>query len=370
MSPHPLKVIHIASGDRWAGAEVQLFTLLSELRKMPDIEPRAILLNDGELALRLQQQGIAVDILDENQLSSPAIFIRLVKLLRQHRPDLLHTHRQKENILSCIANAISVRARSVRTVHGANEHPPQRLHQRLIHALDIWTGNHLQQCIIAVSQDLAQKLTNTFISKNLVVIENGVDIDAVRASVQAIAFRENESTAIHIGIVGRLDSVKRIDIFLDMAKLLIDEASHQSWRFHIFGEGALLTELKQQSQRLGIDAQVTFHGHRSDIASCIAALDALVMCSDHEGLPMTALESMAVGTPIVAHAVGGLCPLLKGDCGGATVSIHTPQGYATAVKNIIASNKEALATKGLQRIRENYSSQTNALRVTEIYKTL
>lgn len=370
MSSHPLKVMHIASGDRWAGAEVQLFTLLTELHKMPDIEPRAILLNHGELAQRLQQQGVAVDIVDENTLSSPAIFMRLIKLLRQHRPDIVHTHRQKENILSCIANAISIRARAVRTVHGANEHPPQRLPQRLIHALDIWTGNHLQQRIIAVSQDLAQKLKHTFAAKNIVVIENGVDIDAVRASVRAAEFREKEPTTIHIGIVGRLDPVKRIDIFLDMVKLLADESTHQRWHFHIFGEGALLAELQQQSQQLGINALVTFHGHRTDIASCIAALDLLVMCSDHEGLPMTALESMTVGTPLVAHAVGELCLLLKDNCGGLSVTTHTAAGYANAVKNILAANKETLAAKGLDRIRENYSSQKNARRMTEMYRML
>ncbi|HET8710885.1 MAG TPA: glycosyltransferase, partial [Spongiibacteraceae bacterium] len=360
MSRCPLKVMHLASGDRWAGAEVQLFTLLSELQKMPDIEPRAILLNEGELAKRLRERGVPVDILDESTLSSPTIFLRLIKLLRKHHPDMLHTHRLKENILGGLANALSIRVRSVRTVHGANENPPKRLHHRLIHALDLWTGNHLQQRIIAVSDDLAQKLRNNFSSEKIIVIENGVDIEAVRASVHPVEFRETEPSATHIGIVGRLDPVKRIDIFLDMAKLLIDEQPQRSWRFHVFGEGRLLTDLAQQAQRLSIDNVLTFHGHRSDIASCIAALDTLVMCSDHEGLPMTVLEALAIGTPMIAHAVGGLVDVLGGDAGGMLVSDHTGAGYASALIKLYALERLVIRDNGYQRVQEHYSAERNA----------
>lgn len=367
MSSHTLKVIHLASGDRWAGAEVQLFTLLSQLHKMPAVEVRAILLNDGELAERLRSKGIPIDILDEGKLASPTIFIQLIKLLRKHNPDVLHTHRQKENIFGSIANALSVRARSVRTVHGANENPPKTLPHKLVQALDRWTGNHLQQKIIAVSDDLAQKLKNNFVPERIVIIENGVDIDAVRASVKPVDFREREPDAIHIGIVGRLDPVKRIDIFLNMAKLLIDEQPQRPWRFHIFGEGKLLADLTQQSERLGIDNAVTFHGHRTDIASCIAALDALIMCSDHEGLPMTALEAMALGTLMAAHAVGGLNKLLHNNAGGVLVSNHTPIQYGTELKQLLQQNRDEIQTRGMQRLQERYSAHTNATLISQLY---
>lgn len=334
---------------------------------MPDVEARAILLNDGELAARLRQENIPVDVLDESKLSSSAIFFGLTRLLRKQQPNVLHTHRQKENILGAIANAFSVRAKSVRTIHGANENPPKRVAQRIVHALDNWTGNHLQHKIIAVSKELAEKLEQFFSRDRIVVIENGVDVEAVRASVKPVEFRENEPNAIHIGIVGRLDAVKRIDIFLEMAKLLIDEQPELSWRFHIFGEGKLESILKEQSQQLNIDNSVIFHGHRTDIASCIAALDALVMCSDHEGLPMTALEAMALGTPIVVHAVGGLNKLLQNNSGGVLVVNHTPIGYATELKQLLQQNREQIRTQGMQRLREHYTADANADLISQLY---
>jgi L-malate glycosyltransferase len=67
--------------------------------------------------------------------------------------------------------------------------------------------------------------------------------------------------------------------------------------------------------------------------SCIASLDAIIMCSDHEGTPMTALEALALGTPLIAHDVGGLREILKDSDG--RVKNHQPQEYAKFVTRII-----------------------------------
>lgn len=362
--------MHLASGDRWAGAEVQLFTLLSQLRQRDDVEPRAVLLNDGILAQRLRDIGVPVDIVDESTLGSAQIVRRLMALLSAHRPDILHTHRQKENILGSIANAFTARARSVRTVHGADENPPRNLPQQLIRWLDRWTGRHLQQRIIAVSADLARKLERRFPERHIAVIENGIDVEAVRAAVTPVDFRERAPDAIHIGLVGRLDPVKRIDLFLSMAERLLAEESARPWQFHIFGEGALEAQLKQSAATMGIDHAVVFHGHRRDIAACLAALDAVVMCSDHEGLPMTALEAVAVGTPVVAHAVGGLVPLLADDAGGILVEDHSAAGYADTIRGLLRSDQRARMQRGMTRLEERYSAAANAEQMVALYRAM
>ena len=363
-----IDVLHLASGDRWAGAEVQLFTLLSQLRQNDGVQPRAVLLNEGELAQRLRAIDVPVDVLDESRLSSGAIARELIALLRKYPPHILHTHRQKENILGSIANAVSVRARSVRTVHGAEENPPRTLPQKLIRALDRWTGRYLQQHAIAVSNDLAEKLRAHFDQKQLVVIENGIDIVRTRKAVAPAEFRKLAPDSFHIGLIGRLDHVKRIDLFLAMAKELLEQPTDKAWQFHVFGEGALEGSLKQIASTLNINHAVTFHGHRRDIAGCLAALDVIVMCSDHEGLPMTALEAIALGTPVIAHNVGGLSPLLAGEAGGILVDDHSPTGYAEAVRQLLQNNNVELKEKGMTRLREHYSAESNAVKVVDLYR--
>uniref|UniRef100_UPI00257E0BBD hypothetical protein n=1 Tax=Reinekea sp. TaxID=1970455 RepID=UPI00257E0BBD len=82
-----LRVLHILSGDLWAGAEAQAHTLLKNLRPLCDVS--AILLNEGELAKRLRADDIDVTILDEARLSSRKIFTSLRVHIRQLKPDVV-----------------------------------------------------------------------------------------------------------------------------------------------------------------------------------------------------------------------------------------------------------------------------------------
>jgi glycosyltransferase involved in cell wall biosynthesis len=367
------RVLHIASGDLWAGAEVQLHTLLSRLHERDDTVVYAALMNKGELAKRLRTLGIAVTVLDESRLNSWQILKGLRALMKTLQPDVIHTHRIKENILGALANLTTTRATCVRTVHGASEHPPRglsQLHKQILASLDTFTGRHLQQRIIAVSQGLQAPLAQTFGRDKVVVIENGIDIAAVQAAIEPVDFREQAPAACHIGIVGRLQAVKRIDIFLDMAARLIQTHPEKNWRFHVIGDGPLRTQLQQQASSLDIAGRVTFHGHRRDSVACVAGLDALVMCSDHEGMPMTLLEAVTAGTPVLAHAVGGMVQVLENHQGGLLVSEHNPQAYAAGLLELLALPKEELRAAGQAHVRAEYAAEVNADKVSRLYREI
>ena len=359
-----MKVLHVISGDLWAGAEAQACTLLASLQKEPGVEVAAALLNEGELARRLRSHGIPVSLFSERQTGPVRIVCGLRKLIREWQPDVVHTHRFKENILGCVANLLSRNVPSVRTVHGACEHAAGGIGKRTLRYLDVFCGRHLQQRIIAVSLDLAEKLAHDFPVDKIAVIENGVDVEAVRAQLTPVAFRTNEPTATHVGIVGRLVPVKRVDLFLDVARTLVARDPARQWRFHVFGDGPLRASLVA---RANAQDRVTFHGHRDDSIACIAGLDVLVMCSDHEGLPMTLLEALAVGTRLVAHGVGGIPAVIgsRHDC--AIVDQHDAEGYATAILKLLAS-----AGGVRQPLSEGavFTARNNAQRIGHLYREL
>ena len=119
--------MQIASGDLWAGAEVQLYTLANTLQKLPDVSVTVILLNQGTLADKLIETGIEVYILDESSLNDFQILRRLVHIIKEQHPDVIHTHRGKENILGSIASFLAGSVPSIRTAHGAPEHRPSAL---------------------------------------------------------------------------------------------------------------------------------------------------------------------------------------------------------------------------------------------------
>ena len=368
-----MRVLHVISGDLWAGAEAQACTLLTSLRGLEGVEVAAAVMNEGELSERLRRGGVAVTVLPERELGAATIAYRLRALMLGWRPDLVHTHRLKENILGSMVNATSIRVPSLRTVHGAREHSARgvlKVHKRALLALERFCGRHLQRRIVAVSRDLAAQLTAEYDAASIVVIENGIDIEATRSLVRPVEFRQARPTDTHVGLVGRLVPVKRPDLFLHMASSLRRANPERQWRFHLFGDGPLRASLSEQARALGLADITEFHGHRADVISCMAALDLLVMCSDHEGLPMALLEALAVGTPVVVHAVGGIPEVINGYEGGRTVQSHTAEGYAQAAMDLLRSQTVGVGPDLSAHIAEHYSAGHNARRVYELYRTL
>lgn len=364
-----LRVLHIASGDLWAGAEAQACTLISHLAQMPDVETAVVLMNDGMLADKLRRVGVTLYVSDERKVSSVRIFSELRRILNAWQPDVIHTHREKENILGSLANRFCRNVPSVRTVHGGEEHSAgegwRGVRHRAVSGVDRWCGRALQQRIIAVTNELGTRLSHEFPIGKIEVIENGVDFEAVRATRRAAEFRSAAPECAHIGIVGRLVAVKRVDLFIEMAARLLREQPGYSWRFHVFGEGPKRPELESASAAAGIAASIQFHGHRADIETCIAGLDALVICSDHEGMPMTALEAAALEIPTVAHAVGGLTDIVPEEL---LVHRHDAQGYSEGVVRVLREDGSAIARRHAREVLPRFSATRNAARIATLYR--
>ena len=122
----PLTVLHIVSGDLWAGAEVMVFTLLSKLRENSNITLIAISLNEGVLTDKLRTLGIEVFVIQEASYSILAIVAKANKLLKKRKIDIIHSHRYKENIISLILGKLIGVKYYVTTIHGLSEAPSNK----------------------------------------------------------------------------------------------------------------------------------------------------------------------------------------------------------------------------------------------------
>ena len=371
-----ISVLHVASGDLWAGAEVQLFTLAKELEKSADVSVSVILLQHGTLECKLKDNGINVHVIDETIFSAPQILKRLARKVKELNPDIVHTHRSKENILGSIAAFVTDRKSSLRTTHGAVENPPRNLfHLRkiLIYLIDRFCGLFLQKRIIAVSHDLATILARYYPRSKISVIENGIDFEELLRQTQpASTPMATNHNIYHVCFAGRLVRIKRVDLIIRTARLIIDNHPDLQIIFHIFGDGPLLEELKILSESLKTDRIVVFEGHHSIIADKLLNMDTLLITSDHEGLPMIALEAMALGVPIISHSTGGITKLLEnGNC-GLLVNEQEPLAYAAALNQLASSphKRAILSARALERLKENYSSTRNAQKYITIYKEL
>lgn len=334
------KIMHIASGDLWAGAEVQLYNLASELDKRDDIVLRVILLNHGVLETRLQQRHVNVQVVDETRLGSVAIAKSLIKAMQDFRPDVVHTHRQKENILGAIAARLSGVGTCVRTVHGQPEFnfKPWQFHKHAYRLLDHLCGRWLQDRIIAVSLPLSQYLACEFPADRIVTIENGINIDEVisNSQIPLTAPLPGKADSTKVCIVCRLTPVKRLDTFLEIAKQVLASASND-FDFYIFGDGPLEATISENIRKNGLEGSVHMMGFQSNIPAYMNLMDILLITSDHEGLPMNLLEAMALRLPVISNCVGGIPHALdNGQCGRLITNQNIAE-YSQAIDELITN---------------------------------
>ena len=352
-----MKVMQLASGDLWAGAEVQLFYLARALQAHPGVELRVVLLNPGQLEQRLRDEGVAVTVFDENRLSAPDIARALYREMRRWRPDLLHTHRSKENILGALVAGLC-RVPSLRTVHGDSEIPRDRWKPRLVAGLNRWTGRWMQRKLIAVSPELAAKLSRDFPAGHIRVIENSIDAAELEDRARAPLSEPLEPERVHVALIGRMVPVKRVDRFIEVARRLFQRAPQARIHFHHLGDGPLQDAMRQKIREAGLDQRhITLHGFTENTAPWIRRMDLLLFLSDHEGLPMTLLEAMALGTAVVyRRQLPTLHQLLCDGACGYPVDEDDDECFAETLLTLSADLRsvERTAQRARQRLLADY----------------
>jgi glycosyltransferase involved in cell wall biosynthesis len=373
-STEAISVCHIISGDLWAGAEVQVASLLRVLRRQEGIRLSAIVLNEGRLARELHDSDIEVMVAPEEGNSLRQILRAVAPWVRAHRVQVLHSHRYKENLLAHLLAWQCGIPVTVRTQHGMPEpfHGIKAGRQALTGMLDRWTGRHLAKAVISVSAEMTPKLRRRF-GNPVVEIHNGIDTACVRSELtkgeakQRLGFADGMPL---IGIVGRIEAIKRVDLFLKMARLLIDFLPGA--RFVVAGDGSLRQPMTKLAHEMGLSERVFFAGHRNDISDLLRALDVLVICSEHEGMPMVLLEAMWLGVPVVARAVGGMVEVLGEDVNGLSVRSANPEDLAAACVQLVQDDTlcERLRQSAARTVAERYSVEGTAKSVLSLYRRL
>ena len=364
------------SADLWAGAEVQVATVASYLVERSDVNLTAVLLNEGPLARELRRLGVSVTIVDETRNNAVRILTRLTRFLRANEFEVVHTHRYKDNVLGAIAAKLAGVPHVIRTVHGLNE--PTRGWARAkawaYEALDKATLRCLADRIIAVSKRMAETLKDSGHRPTAVIqIHNGVDLRKVRATRAREEVRRElgiGSRTLLVGAVGRLSRVKGHAYFLRAAKLILQK--EHGARFLIVGDGPLRDELVASATHLGVDRACLFLGPRTDIYDLVGAMDIFVLPSLDEGIPMALLEAMALRTPVVAAAVGGVPELITHRATGLLVTPRDERALADACLELALNPNwaQTLGARARRVVEDEFSHERNGHALMEVYRSV
>lgn len=372
-----MRICHLASGDLWAGAEVQIAALLAALRRFQDIQVTAVLLNEGRLMDELHSTGIPVTLLPESRMSTLKIFTALKSHFRQARPDIIHSHRYKEHILSAFAAKLSHNPIVIQTYHGLEEN------LRGVAALKMtgytWlstiVGNLLARGVIGVSEDIAAKLRRRLPFTSVHCIRNGLDLERVVSTVEGSQMRQELGIPVDafvVGSVGRLVSIKGIEYLIRAFSLLARGDESECSRLIIVGDGPLRLSLEQLAAEQGVAGQVAFLGERRDAYRVMRAFDVFALPSLHEGVPMVLLEAMAIGVPIVASGVGGIPEVVTDGKEAFLIPAQDPQAIAKAIGRIQASTelRTRMVEAARHRVQAQFSIRNTAGLVRDMYREL
>ncbi len=301
---------------------------------------------------------------------------KVYRLIRRFRPHIVHTHTAKAGFIGRIAARLAGVPVIVHTYHGHVLHGYYSpVKSWLLRRMERMLAR-LSDRLIAVSEQVKNDLVRYGVAPaaKIAVVPLGFELTPFLTSERFKgAFKEElglDSSTKLVGIVGRIFPVKNHRLFLDAAVRLAreDERVH----FVVVGDGILRPEMERYVRELGFGSRVHFTGWRRDLSRIYASLDVLVVSSDNEGTPVSAIEAMASGVPVVATRVGGLPDLVINGMTGYLVPPRDPDALAAAVARILQDSQTAIRMGVVTReyVRERYTLERLIADVDQLYQDL
>ena len=365
---HRIKVLHLITSLEVGGAQQGL--LLGLPRFDPDRYEHVIcsLMDRMRMAAQFRQAGIEVHSLGLSRKTDLAVTLRLRTLLKQLRPDILHTYLLHSNVLGRIVGrlvGVPVIVSSERTIGQANRWG--RLATRLTNPLTNAVEVNSETGARAIERDLGVP------AGKIEVVRSGIDLDAFGGLSKRTEIRSELGLTgdQHLVLyVGRLRRVKGVEH--GIRAFASASVQHENMHMALAGEGEQLGYLRNLANELGISERISFLGVRNDLPDLFSAADSVLMPSLNEGFPRTAIEAMAAGKPVIATRVGGTPEAIVEGETGILVPSADIDAMASALVKLVGDRglQSRLGKAGRRRAEQNYPVDNYVARLDGLYRQL
>ena len=248
----------------------------------------------------------------------------ILDIIREFDPDLIHSHHSKAGFVSRVAAQIANRARrragrqriaTVHTFHGNMISFNFTGWRRAAFGMaERFLSHRATDAVVVLSPRQRDEIVSRFRfapAEKVFIVPNALDLDPYTALPPPEVLRGElglDSRDFVIGMIGRIAPQKDHVGFLEAARVVAAESRHA--RFVIVGGGEGRGRLERMASELGLADRAFFLGPRTDLPAIYAALDVVALTSHNEGTPLSIIEAMAAGRPIVSSDVGGVRDLL------------------------------------------------------------
>jgi glycosyltransferase involved in cell wall biosynthesis len=368
-SERTIDVLHVIGSLTAGGAERNLCYLAPWMAESKFSYGVCCLTNRGEYAHEIECIGVPVFELGHRTRYTISTILRLRRLLKRRRVKVIHTHLFESGVIGRLAAWLAGVPVVITHEHGKTVW--KRWYQRGFEALAMF-GTDLR---IAVSDDIRairmkRELTP---GSKIVVVGNAVEPlgyglgDAVR---EAKRTELGLAGCFVIGTVGRLVTAKSYDLLLRAAEEVCGRRPEV--RFIVVGEGPLRKSLTDLREALHLTDKVFFLGSRTDIPELLAAIDLYIITSQREGLPISLIEAMMAGKPVVATRVGGIPEAVRHNVEGMLVCPGERDGLVHAILGLMddEAGMRVLGQRARARAIEKYSARAILETLEGIYASL
>lgn len=387
VSPEPIRVLRVIARLNMGGPAIHVSNLAAGLETRgyhTTLVAGSLARGEDSMSFVAERLGVSVvsvpDIQREVSLLHDARSVgRLAELIRSERPHILHTHTAKAGAIARAASLLMGNARPPLVLHTFHGHvlkgyfDPRRtalfrqVERTLARASDV---------LVAVSPEVRNELVELGVApqEKFVVIRLGIPLAERLGDPTADEDYRHlygiPPDAFVVGWVGRMTGVKDTGAVLEIVRAAREQGVDAV--LCMVGDGPDRERLEQLAHELGIARSCYFVGYQEDVAGYYRLFDAFVLPSVNEGTPVSAIESLASGTPVVANRVGGVPDVIRDGVDGFLVEQGDVEGAAAKLATLAEDPelRAKLGQAGRTRVLERYAVSRLVDDVDRLYRAL
>ena len=303
-----IRVLHTEWSDGWGGQEIRIINEMTAVRE-EGVEVFLACRDDSFIKRKAIENNIKVFTLPFRGNSDFKTLFGLNKIIKTFSIDILNTHSGKDTWVGGLAAKLTG-IKFIRTRHLSNRISPVRTN----------FINELADYVVTTGESVRNDMIkyNRIKPKLIQSIPTGIDDDVFDPALYSKDLcRQNfgiEQDEIAIGNIAVLRQFKRHDLFLEMAKLLVDSYPNKKLVFLLAGDGPQKDNIVSLIDQLDLTLKVRMLGHVDQVPELLTALDVFVLSSDSkEGVSQSLMQALLMNKAVVATNIGSTRDLFNGD---------------------------------------------------------
>lgn len=363
-----MKVLHVIDEAGTGGAESVFIDIVTNISK--EYKPVVVIGGVGWLNDQLVKRGIKPIIIDAKGSINIKYLIRLLKIIRKYKINLIHAHLLGSSVYCSLAGLL-LGVPVISTFHGVIDvAPDERFRWLKMNIINIGSKK-----IVAVSEYLKRQLIeqNALSEKKMKVVYNGLDFKhlEIHSNKDLRSEIDAEQEEVIIGAVGNINSAKGYEYFVNAISMV----SKQNYKIKVViaGEGRpdREQELKRQIDALGLNRVIYLLGFRDDVFKILNGIDIFVLPSISEGFSIATIEAMSCKKPVIVTESGGPEEIVTNDYNGILIKTGSEGDLADGIIRVLEGKYPETMIENAYKTVQNRFTLANMIHAYEnIYREL